>query len=114
MVCVLLLSFMFHMCSLSLVLDLLFWCLNECMCCVYLCLNVPSVSPIYVSCLLLSVCVTVAWYMMLDVRHLPCRGQLLVLQLHVVCCVSGLVACCFCRTCVLWLDMICSMFCMYE
>ena len=49
-------------------------------CPLYRVLNVFSVSPTYVSSLLLSCLVTVAWYIMLSVWHCPSSGHVLFLR----------------------------------
>ena len=63
------------MCSLNFVDDLFRSSLKDDLCRLYLVLNALSVSPMYVSCLLVSVCVTVALYTMHSVRHFSLSGQ---------------------------------------
>ena len=52
-----------------------FSCLKSYMCLLYLILNVPPVSPVYVSSVCVSVRTTVAWYTSWSVLHCPSRGQ---------------------------------------
>ena len=76
-------SFSVHMYLLRVVLNLWFECLKVLLCPLYLVLNEFSDSPIYVSSLLLSDLVTVAWYIIPSVRHFPETGQSCgTLQLH--------------------------------
>ena len=61
MLCCVLFSFKFQTCSLSVVACLFCTFLKDDLCWLNLVLNVHSVRPMYVSVLLLSIVVTVAW-----------------------------------------------------
>ena len=91
--CCMSLSFNVHTYWLSLVAFLLSSCLKLFVCPLYLVLNVLSVSPMYVSSLLLSCLVTVAWYITPDVRHCPFSGHVLFCrQLQLFCVVFVVLA----------------------
>ncbi len=79
------------------------------LCALYRVLNVLLVSPMYVSLLLLSCLVTVAWYIIPGVRHCPFSGHGLFLrQLHFVVVVFAGFS--FLVIVLLWVDIICFMF----
>ena len=100
--CCMFLSFSDHMYWLSLVAFLLSSCLKVLVCPLYLVLNVLSVSPMYVSSLLLSCLVTVAWYIMPEVRHCPFSGHgLFCRQLQLLCVVSVLLVFSLSNVCLL-------------
>ena len=78
------------------------------MCPPYRDLNVFSGSPTYVSSLLLSCLVTVAWYIMLLAWHCPSSGHVLFFrQLQFFCVVLGVLF--LSSIALLWLAIICFM-----
>ena len=95
-----------HTCLLSAVAFLWAWLLKLDLCELNLVLKVPSVSPTYVSLLLLYPLPTVAWYTSDAARQLPSNGHGWVLQLHLFDSALGSVL----RMALLCADIFCFMF----
>ena len=111
MLCLMLPSFSFQMCSLSVVACSLFLFLNDDRCSVYLVLKEFAEMPTYVCGVLLFAFVTVAWYTMFLVVQVPSTGHSALFRQ-----LQGLSICVFCSVflfsiCLLCADIMCLMFC---
>ena len=113
--CSMLLSLRVQICLLSSVEFLCLAWRNDAVWFLYLVLKSFSVSPMYVSVVLLSLRVTVAWYITDDCRQFPSRGhvffcrQLHVLLLSMVAAAAAVLSICVAavKMRLLWLSIIC-------